>query len=349
MANPTIISAAPLPDPVRIFVPHPERVVQYFDRIRVYRSATIDGTFTEITSPGTRIPIDPSISNYEYVDLTGSSTDFYKIDYLDVKTGRTIPMSEAQQATGDSALDVLSVEELKQNFLFGLPLEDNDGNEMPDSFFEFWIKSAVTAAERRLDIPLRRLVITDEPYDFIKQDYNKFIRIQLDRKPVISVEQVRMVLPTDQNVITYDPAWIRLDPKQGLIQIVPGSGSMTSVALGLSAMWAPLVNGLTNYLPDIFRVDYTAGYAPGTVPYDIKEVVGKIASVGPLTILGDLLFGPGIAGASVSLDALMTNTKTTKDADSSAFAARIKQYRAEIREEIREIRRNIQGIRMAVA
>lgn len=347
MPGPTLISAGTIPLPIKISVPRSRDVLVFFDRIRVYRSATIDGPYLEITAPGTRIPIVAGQSTYLFYDSGGTPTDYYVVDYFNSTTGAASPQSSPQQALGDTVLDVLSVDELKENYLFGLPLEDDNGNQMPDSFFEFYIRSAVAYAERRLNTRLSQTIITDERHDFVRQDYNKYIWLQLKNKPLISVQQVRLVLPTNQQVISYPIEWTQPDYDAATIQIVPGSGSTAAVALGLSALWAPIINGLTDFLPDVFRVDYTCGFV--TVPHDIKDLIGKLSSLGPLAVIGDLLFGPGVAGQSMSLDALMTNTRTTKDGQSSAFGARLRQYRTEINEMMREIRRDLQGIRMVTA
>ena len=243
---------------------------------------------------------------------------------------------------------VLSVTEFKENYLFGLPLYDNAGNEYPDSFYEFYLNSATAYVERRLDIKLTPTVIVDEKHAFYRQDYNKFIYVQLLTKPLISVQEVRMVLPTETRVITFSNQWVRPDYDSATIEVVPGTGSITAVALGLSSLWAPIINGMMDYVPDIIRVDYTAGYPTGQVPYDIQDLVGKIASLGPLAIIGDLLLGPGVQGSTVTLDALMTNVRSTKESGQSAFSGRLRQYREDIRTDLKEIRRTLQGLRMVL-
>jgi len=348
MPDPTIISADHLPDPVRISVPNPTHVAAYFDRIMVFRSP--DGiAFTEATGPGTRLPINAQQFVYEYVDpLSTPATTFYRVQYLNTATGAISVPSEVIQAAGDPALNVLTVAELKNNYLFGFDLTDESGNPMPDSFFEYYIKAAVSYVERRIDIPLRPQVILSELHDFVVQEYNKYIYLQLLNVPVISVQAVRLVLPTNNTVITYDPTWLFLTPYSGQLMIIPGSGSSVALALGLSTLWLPLTQGLHRFVPDVFQVDYTAGFATGHIPPELKDLVGKLASFGPLAILGDIIFGPGLAGNSISLDALMTNVKTTKDGNTGAFGGRIRRYREDIEEQFKELRRFYKGIRFTV-
>lgn len=337
-----------MPVTLNIAVPDIATVLTIYDRIRVYRAPAIDGVYAEITAVGTRIPLVSGQTSYTYVDSAGTSTNYYRVSYSNSVNGLESAQSGSIQGDGDPALDVLTVEELKQNFLFGLELMDENGNEMPDSFFEFYIKSAVAYVEQQLDLAITQRTVLNERHDFHKRDYDQYLLFQLLNKPVSSVERVAMVLPTNQNIITYDPTWYNLVGEAGQLQILPGTNSTSVVALGLSGMWWPMTQGITSFLPLVFYVDYTTGFPPGQVPFNIKEVVGMLAAMGPLAVLGDILFGPGLAGNSVSLDVLMTNVKTTKDSGNSAFSARLRQYRSDSRERLRELRRYYQGVRFTV-
>jgi hypothetical protein len=59
------------------------------------------------------------------------------------------------QGSQDPALLVLTVDELKTNYLFGLDMSDDQGNPFPESLYEWYIKSAVSLAETQLDLPIR--------------------------------------------------------------------------------------------------------------------------------------------------------------------------------------------------
>lgn len=322
-----------------------------FDRIAVYRSINstngIDGTFTELTTVPTRIVIDQSTRFYRFIDAAGELTYWYRIQYVNSVTLAVSTPEDSFRGTL-ATTDILTIEELKDNYLFGLPLTDNYGNEYPDSFYRYYIEAAVAYVERRLDVRLTPTVLVDEKHPFYRQDYNKFIFLQLHNKPLHSVQEVRMVLPTETRIITFSNTWVRPDYDAATIEIVPGTGSITAVALGLSSLWAPIINGMMDYVPDILRVDYTAGYRRGQVPRDIVELIGKVAAMGPLAIIGDLLLAPGVSGTTVTVDALMTNVRSTKESGQTAFSGRIRQYREDVRNDMKEIRRTIQGIRMVL-
>lgn len=244
----------------------------------------------------------------------------------------------------------LSVDELRSNFLRGLPMEDPMTRvPFPDSFYEFHIQAAVAYLERMLDIPLTLRTIEGERTDFLRGDYQRWGWLQLTTKPVVSVERLRMVLPVDTTVIEYPLAWLHLEQHSGVVRIVPGTGAQSIVALGLAAAWAPLFYGTADTMPDVFSIDYTAGFSDTAMPYDLKQLIGLLAAIGPLAIAGDLIFGPGLAGSQVGLDTLMTNIHTTKDSGQTAFASRIRQYQMTSREMIKQLRLQFHGVRMVVA
>jgi hypothetical protein len=325
-----------------------DTVRQFFDRIKVYRSTTgISGPYVEITTPATRPALLAGQIVYEYTDLAGADTYFYKTSFFNSTTLVESSLSDAQQGEGDPALDVISVDELKQNFLFGVDLTDDLGNSFPDSMFQFYIKAAVSWVERKLDIPLRPLVINSPPekHDFIRQDYRKWIWLQLLNYPVISVEEVKLVLPTNQEVITYDPSWIFVDKPSGQVNIVPGSGQLL---LGSSGAWLPLLYGWIDFVPDVFHVRYTSGFEKGKIPDELRDLVGKMAALGPLNIAGDLVFGAGLAAQSVSLDGLSTAIQTTQSPTNAGYGARIIEYWREVKYVVPDLRRYYKGLRMVM-
>lgn len=318
-----------------------------YTQIRVYRSDTSHlGPYVEITAAGTRIPLVAGTSTYSYTDAQGDDTDYYRISYYNDGTGADSGLSDPVQGAEDPALQVLSVEELKERYLFGLDLTDDAGNPMPDSLFQHYIKSAVASLERKIDVPIRRVRIVDEPYPFILREYYKFIWINLQRFPVINVENVRMELPVNQRVYDFPPEWLYVDRHIGRIEIVPGSGSLAIPAIGETGVWLPMINGWHDYIPDVFHVTYEAGFE--TVPDDIKDLVGKIASFGPLNIAGDLIVGAGIASKSISMDGLSQSVNTTSSATNSGYGARLVQYEKEIKQAIPVLRQYYHGGRAMV-
>lgn len=65
-----------------IVVENLNEVTLVFNKIKVYRSNTIDGIYNEITSSGTRPTINIQDTLYTYTDTTGLSTHYYKTSFF---------------------------------------------------------------------------------------------------------------------------------------------------------------------------------------------------------------------------------------------------------------------------
>ncbi len=317
-----------------INVPNLAGVMSIYDRIKVYSTTTLDSNgaptgFTEVTDAATRIILVANSATYVFVDPAGTSSTWYTISYFHSTTLAESSQSAPTQGSSAEAFSVLTVEELKSIFLFGIDLTDDLGTPYPDALFSLYIQSAYQHVKDKLDIDIVAKSYTDEAHDFYKQDYNKYIWMKMKHVPIQSVERVQLVLPTNQQIIDYDLSWVHLDKEGGQIEIVPGSGQVT---LGQTGAFLPLVFGGQDYLPQAFRVSYTSGFAEGQIPANIKEVIGMLASFGPLGIAGDLLVGAGIASQSLSIDGLSQTVNTTSSATNSGYGARLVQYQKQLKD-----------------
>ena len=359
-----------LPVTIDILVSDPVAVLTAFDQIQIFRSTNgSGGIYAEITGPGTRLVLNENKTEYQYVDKTGSANYFYKFRFFNSVSLSEDTFSIPQPGALDPSLGIISIEELKTFYLFGLDLTNDQGEPYPDSLYAFWIKNAVSWLEAKLDIPILPVVIQEERLDFYRDDYNKYIYLQLTRYPLISIESVRLVLPGEQVVQNFSKDWIHPQRESGQLQLLPGSGSAGTIAFGAGS-WFPVFYRTNKFIPDAFRVAYTAGFGkpvegswgftPGSEPpsvsypdpqFDrfpaiITELVGKVASFGPLNIAGDLLGGAGIASQSIGIDGLSQSFNTTSSSTSAGFGARLIQYRQEIKDQIPTLYRFYHGNRV---
>jgi hypothetical protein len=337
-------------------------VLASFDQIKVLRSTSEKaGPYGEITTGLTRIDLESGVTEYVFNDTEGSELYYYKYRFFNSDTLVEDTLSAAVRGTKDPSLDVLGVDELKTNYLFGLDLTNDEGEEYPDSLYAFFIKSAVEWLEHRLDIPIIRTEIPDERHDFYREDYDKYIWLRVEHAPVISVEEVKLILPGDQIVQVFEDDWIHIQRLSGQVQLVPGTGTAGSILLGAAGAWLPLIYAQNKFIPRAFQIKYTAGFGKaksGSVSYSdpkldrlpqvITELVGKVASFGPLNIAGDLLGGAGIASQSIGLDGYNQNFNTTSSSTSSGYGARLIQYNKEIKEQIPTLRRYYKGVGLSV-
>ena len=297
---------------LKINVPNLADVLANFDRLKIHRSTTGEiGPYIELTTPSTRPLLAANRPVYEYQDLTGSDAYWYRSSYYNATTGLESSLSDPQQGEGADAFQVITVEELKDIYLFGVDLTRDDGTAFPDSMFAHHIKEAVAWLESHLEIPLTPRRIVEEKHDFFREEYQKWLWIQLEQYPTIAVEAVKMVLPGEQLVREYTSDWFHLQRDSGQLQLMPPQGSMGMILLGASGAWLPFMLAHARNIPDVFRVTYSAGFEAGHVPENIKAMVGKKAAMGPLNIAGDLISGAGIAAQSLSIDGLSQSISTT--------------------------------------
>jgi len=323
-----------------------DNVLTKFDQIKVYRSTTgITGIYSELTVPSTRINLVQGQTVYEFDDTTGEITYWYKTSYF--HSGTALESSQSEPRLGDdpATATIMSVSDMKAIYLFGLDLTDDAGNPFPDLLFEWSIRWAIGHIQRELDVLIRPTPL-DERYDYHRNDYEMWTIIDLRESPVVSVEEVSIVWPSDTNVITFPPEWVQLRKDSGQVNIVPSSGSLSQVMLTAGGSFLPLVASGRDFVPGVIRVQYTAGFAEGEVPIEIRDLIGKYASFGPLNIAGDLIVGAGIASKSISIDGLSQSINTTSSATNAGYGARLVQYQKEIKEVMPNLRRYYKGLRL---
>lgn len=241
-------------------------------------------------------------------------------------------------------------DEIRHKWCFGLPLSQPNGDVIPDEDIQLYIDAAIKYVERRLGVFLKPTVIAcnpeerglvqgvdyevaEPPYDYNVRQYRQWGFLQLRQRPVIELLDFRLVLPNGMTIVDFmtKPEWIKLYPRQGQIHIVPYAGDPTLFyILGGTQMGYPFTTGQINTsLPQMFYVDYIAGFPLNQVPEDVRNVVAKIAACDVLGIAGEALLA-GIASMSTSVDGLSESFSTTASATNTTYGAHIYQYKKEI-------------------
>jgi hypothetical protein len=305
---------------------------------------------------------DAGEDSFTYIDYDGASDDWYAITSVSsrgsesVKTDYIQPDESAVASDGDAFnprpknYDLLvDADFIKEVFLFGVSLKNDDGDTMSDYLIEFYIRSAQEWLERELQILLRPTTIVNETHDYVLQDYTNFGFIKLNHLPVRRVSSVSMKFPVSSNSITFDDSWYKVDARNGIVNLVPTAGSFSTILMGQGGSFLPLLYNSVMSIPAIIEVDYEAGFAPGQCPPDILEVIGMKAALGPLNIAGDLIAGAGIANTSISLDGLSQSIGTTSSATNAGYGARVIQYLKQIDKALGALRIAYRGIQMRVA
>lgn len=330
---------------IKIVISNLAEVMAVFDRIKIYRSTTgCDGPFVEITTPATRLVLVEGQTIYQFIDTTGDDAYFYTNSYFHATTLLESSQSEPSKGSVDFATSILTIDELKTNYLFGVNLTDDSGTPYPDSLFTHYIRSAVSWMEQSLDIKILPTAICDEHQDYYQQDWIQWGKLKTDFVPVIAVDKVDLFL-SGSKVISFDPTWIEVDHNSGQINIVPAAGDVSQLLFlgsGISSIIPPQYRYRT--VPGAFRIDYTAGFRKNKIPPVLKNAIGLYSSIGPLNIAGDLIAGAGIANQSIGVDGLSQSIGTTSSATNSGYGARILEYKNELKILIPQLRRSFHPI-----
>lgn len=248
----------------------------------------------------------------------------------------------------------VGVDFLKENYLFGLDLTDDDGNPFPDQMFIHAIRYATAFLEKKLDLLLVPQDII-ETHDYVVEEYRQFGWFQVDKRPLNKVESVRGVYPhsvdgTDEGrtVIDFPSEMISVPiPESGQIQLIPFTGSITHFMIGKGGSYLPMIRaGYSKYYPSLFEIKYNAGFKQ--LPSDIQHCVCLYASLNILDIAGDLIVGAGIASKSIGIGGLSQTINTTSSATNAGYGARILSYQKQIKTLLPTLERYYHGLRVTV-
>lgn len=240
--------------------------------------------------------------------------------------------------------------EMRTRWCFGLPLSTDDGTLMDDEDIIGYLESAVAEVERKLGIFLKPTVIScngssrglvegvdfdveEAPYDYDAKAWWNYGFLQLRERPLVSVEEFKLVLPNNQVIMDFmeRPDWVKLNRKNGQLQIVPYAGdpSLFNMAGGTLAGYPFISGAIAGNIPQMLYVSYTAGYAVGKLPKDVRAIVAKVAAIDLLGVAGDAVM-VGISSMSTGIDGLNESVSLTASAEYSTYGAHIAQFRKEV-------------------
>jgi len=281
-------------------------VLQTYDRIKVYYDSSPGGTFlTELTDVGSRLLLTESRSVYSFDDPDGSNGRWYKVSYFNSVTSDESNKSGAMQGGAetkqigwtfenyapppDSWGEVLTADDLRYTYLWGIDLVAGNGEWYTDPQIRSHINSSITEIERALTITIKKRVLKCQPADGVAYDeeedaypyrHDKWVRsgrLALRRRPVLSVERFEIFTITDQRLLDLKP-WLRIDHRKGVLNWFPRTGAIGG-SFTQPAFFRLGINQNMGDYPHGYKVDYTAGYADASkVPDDLRDIIGSRGS-----------------------------------------------------------------------
>lgn len=246
---------------------------------------------------------------------------------------------------------ILSPSELIEGYLFGIPLCYKDGRELTQHTIKQKLQIAQEQLEKYLTIKFMRQIVTDN-VDFIRNEWGAWSYIKCSYLVREALQMQGFINTTMQ--IQYPLEWVSItqnaeDYRMGRnIHIVP-AGSSSPVTTN-----AIIFNGITPNLgflglqniPNYWKIKYCTGFTK--MPMDLLDIVGKLASIQLLALLGDVLLGIGATSQSLSVDGLSQSTSLSRSGQSGLFGGRIKQYGDELKADLLQARNNYIGISFGV-
>lgn len=250
---------------------------------------------------------------------------------------------------------IMSPAELNEIYLYGVTVQNKDGSQFSDETIRFYIQSAQREIETFLKIKFQNQLIDDNG-SYYRDDYQAGLPLIKTRYPVNEALSLTGFYKKIEQ-INYPKSWLSSHSNSDgffmkRISIVPTSGSTvgTSQDVILTGITTSYYGSLGRYntLPDYWRYQYVTGFSYKNIPYDIINVVGKLASIGVFNIAGDLILGAGIASQSLSIDGLSQSISTTSSATNAGYGSRIITYQNEIKTSLARIKNIYKGISFTV-
>lgn len=232
---------------------------------------------------------------------------------------------------------LLSPEEIKKTYLFGVPLE-KDGRSVPDELIQTQLDAAITMLEDYLHIKLS-LTPIDETRDFSGDDWRSWNFMKLSY-PINCVASLEGFKGTTRQVI-YPLSWLSIRKNPGekvqsrLLYMVPNQNSQTNEQLIFSGIMPNLdYYGHTKQIPNYWRIKYITGFEK--IPADIKMFIGKFTAMNTMVIANTYLQpNVGIASESISMDGLSQNV--SRNIQQGIFSSTINTYSKELQEELKRL------------
>lgn len=341
-----------------------------YKHIRVYQGDTQDGVFTEVTTSGTRIPLQLGTLNYLYPVDVEEGTKWFKYS-LGNDSIESILSPPFRTQLGDPSKvgysfnnyqpplgtfgKVLTADDMRYNYLWGLDLISNDAgmDNWEDEQSDYAVSSATHDFEKILNIDIIRRRYKTKPIS----GKDRKVEMWMDGDPSIYTDEE---FPYDFDpdtwlnfgflqlrhfpVITISRFELVGPTESPILDLLPWArlekdlGQLHAFPRNqmlygpfLGAYGTALLWQMKRY-PQGIEVDYEAGFeSASAIPNDLRDVIGKWAACKMLNITGDGIL-PGFSSQSVSLDGLSESFSSTQSPTNAYFGARINQYIKEIDE-----------------
>lgn len=254
-------------------------------------------------------------------------------DYTNNKDSLGAVYPIGQKEAPQSRLEPLvTPEEIRMFHLFGLELTSAIVNSLTkkkavitDAMLQKCIERALSQAE--LDTGLTILpvqYVESQPFD--KKEMDSFGYMRLRQRPIASIQSMNIAPVNNENIFSIPLDWISMDLAQtGQVNFIPLAFGLTdagAIPAGTITGSALFINcfGSQPWIPTFWKVTYTAGFPDGKVPVVVNELIGTIAAMEVLSMLG-VTYGRQTSG-SLSVDGV---SQSSSGPGNQIYAIRLKE------------------------
>ena len=240
---------------------------------------------------------------------------------------------------------VFSVAEIWSLYLFGITINGGQGTSFSNEAIRRYIEMAQRQVENFFNLRFCKQLV-DQTLSYYRADYWQSFPILQTNYPVRDpLSMIGMLNKMEQ--IIYPQGWLfcEYDTAMGQgkrrVSVVPTGASTTqgNAQVILTGITSQIGMQRFENIPDYWRLQYITGWDIDDMPMDLLNVVGMLATFGPLNVAGDLILGvAGVANQSLSIDGLSQSIGTTASATSAGYTARIKEYQQEIKDTVDRIK-----------
>ena len=234
---------------------------------------------------------------------------------------------------------IMSCDKLKSIYATDIDFQGLGGQKLTCKTVETKIKAEQVKIENMLDVKItKQKLYEQQPYDLLT--FREWGYIPLNYNIAEFIE--------GEGKINRDKVFEIKDEYISISQQIDQFRSMYVMPVGLGFWWAYFNQNIhyfgyrNDYIPNYWHIKYFSGF--DKVPSDIVEATGKMTMLQIYNILGNILFGVGIASTSKSIDGLSQSIGTTQSATNALFGASINQFKDELKVELPALKAKYRGV-----
>lgn len=244
-------------------------------------------------------------------------------------------------------------EAIKNSFIFGIDIKDENGNELDKNFYNYLIETGIDQAEQELDIAILPRYLEEE-HDYNEQEFNSYMFTKTYKRPIVQVEELKLDF-AGQTIYDYPSDWWKVYNRMGQIQLFPttlmkasGSGFNNNAFGAFPKYLGSTPQGYNRtFAPQMINVGYVAGMLPKQkagitreyeMPHNLQTLVTKYALRELFQVGGRLIIGAGIASKTLSIDGVSETIETTQSSMYGGYSAEILQIDKDIQEILGNLR-----------